>query len=500
MVPPKQILIGTRACGPELIMPHVLRGPDGYRMWTGANNYHHASIGYSQSSDGQTWTTPVQVMDEAPRGSVDDGNLYTPRVLWANGLFHMIYEADRWSDGHYCWNLLYATSPDGLNWRRHGRVLTPGRSGQWDGYRVYRHCVLLDGDKLRLWYSGAEKDAGMNRIGYAEAPASVLFKAAGYQGQVKPSETKPTTQPVAALKCLKCGTNLPPGAKFCPKCGAKVEAHSVSPQKGQTGTAKGRIVFQSPLPGHAKQTAIYTIQPDGSELTMVTDKGGSPRWSRDCEWIVFEVREGNQCHPHLVRPDGADLRKLPMSPGFGPGLTPDGQRVMASTVPQIYEADLDGGNRRTLVSGMLDVYHPSMPGDGYLYFISDQGHYAQFDVYRKPVDGGQAQRLTNGRCHHDHSSVNPVHPSQLAVSGHVNGKDTGVYIVDMETGEYTCVVDEDGMHEYDPAWAPDGAHIVYTEKPHAERATWPTLHIINPDGTGKRSLNVKGDEMRWRVE
>jgi len=39
-------------------------------------------------------------------------------------------------------------------------------------------------------------------------------------GQQPPAAAAPASPPPAGTPCVKCGTNVPPGAKFCPSCGA----------------------------------------------------------------------------------------------------------------------------------------------------------------------------------------------------------------------------------------------------------------------------------------
>ncbi len=64
---------------------------------------------------------------------------------------------------------------------------------------------------------------------------------------------------------------------------------------------------------------VYIANADGSEKRRI--KTGhpfdfAPRWSPDGEWLLFVSGEHYDCHPHIVRRDGNDLRKLADRTGY----------------------------------------------------------------------------------------------------------------------------------------------------------------------------------------
>ncbi len=64
---------------------------------------------------------------------------------------------------------------------------------------------------------------------------------------------------------------------------------------------------------------IYIANADGSEKRHI--KTGhpfdfAPRWSPDGEWLLFVSGEHYDCHPHIVRRDGGELRKLADRGGY----------------------------------------------------------------------------------------------------------------------------------------------------------------------------------------
>lgn len=94
----------------------------------------------------------------------------SPFVMFDNGMYRMWYASmDRWetqSDGSakHFYNLKYAESADGLEWRREGRVVVDYASSE--EYAFGRPWILKERGTYKMWYSvrGARYV-----IGYAES-------------------------------------------------------------------------------------------------------------------------------------------------------------------------------------------------------------------------------------------------------------------------------------------------------------------------------------------
>lgn len=143
-----------------------------YRMWfSGQNNSTIARIGYATSSDGVHWTkhTANPILNVGPSGSWDGSNVYVPRVVFHNGVFHMFYLGN----GTSRTQIGYATSADGITWSKHAAnpVLRVGGTGEWDSYALIDHDVLLQNNTFKIWYGGANS-SGLWQIGFASSPLS----------------------------------------------------------------------------------------------------------------------------------------------------------------------------------------------------------------------------------------------------------------------------------------------------------------------------------------
>lgn len=110
-----------------------------------------------------------------------------------------------------------------------------------------------------------------------------------------------------------------------------------------------RIAFTSDRDGNSE---IYTVRPDGSELTRVTNHpsiDSHPRWSPDGQWLAFVSYRAGTSDIWICRPDGQGLRNLTNHSAFDthPAWSPDGKYI-------IFVSDRDGG---------FDIYRLTVPAD-----------------------------------------------------------------------------------------------------------------------------------------
>lgn len=133
---------------------------DRHRMWFSWRPKH--GIGYAESSDGLHWDVREEPVLAPPAGVDPETHRVTrPYVLVEDDRLIM------WYSEHSARQVVIsrAVSQDGINWTRTGVVMRPERS--WEKSAVMCPTVLRDDDRrYHLWYSGGdsyEPDA----IGYA---------------------------------------------------------------------------------------------------------------------------------------------------------------------------------------------------------------------------------------------------------------------------------------------------------------------------------------------
>jgi len=206
-------------------------------------------------------------------------------------------------------------------------------------------------------------------------------------------------------------------------------------------------------------TAIYLMDPDGSNQTCLVDTADSdraPAWSPDGTKLVFQ-RGSDRFDGDLwmVNADGSGLRQLTDDEGgeWSPSWSPDGQEIVygyseSSTDDgpfAIRVVGSDGSGDRTLIRSDDDIEytgHPSWSPDGTgIAFQTDQGSGTQLRWMRP--DGSMVTLLADGP-------------------------------------------DSDGGGV---AWAPDGSQIAFQ----SDRC-FGCIMLIDPDGSGLARLVSGGSE------
>ncbi|MBW1812305.1 MAG: hypothetical protein JRJ39_01165, partial [Deltaproteobacteria bacterium] len=143
--------------------PFVLKDGDTYKLWYMGNDGTNWRILYAESPDGINWANHQVVLDIGSEGTYDTKYTYSPYVLKEDGIYKMWYAGNDGTNAR----ILYATSIDGKVWDNHQMVVDIATEGTYDTSVVDYPRVIKDGTTYKLWYVG--KDATNNRILYAES-------------------------------------------------------------------------------------------------------------------------------------------------------------------------------------------------------------------------------------------------------------------------------------------------------------------------------------------
>ena len=148
-----------------------------YKMWyqgAGSSYLLTSSIGLATSPDGITWTKHQKnpVIEPGSDGRWDSGEISPGDVIFDGETYKMWYSGRFPSWG----NIGYATSPDGLTWTkyRYNPVLGRGSFGAWDDKAVWMPDIMLIDSTYHMWYSGRLN--GNYRLGYATSPDGVKWR------------------------------------------------------------------------------------------------------------------------------------------------------------------------------------------------------------------------------------------------------------------------------------------------------------------------------------
>lgn len=161
-----------------------------YFGWNKGSKVRAAEVsGLAISTDnGKTFTR----YSKAPIIDRSDMEPYTILVisciLIENGIWRMWYDsADEWiNDQLPKYNIKYAESKDGINWKREGLVSV---DYHYEGEsRVSRASILKDNGIYKMWYCYAIKNGGY-RMGYAESADGYKFKRMDHAVGIDPSKS-----------------------------------------------------------------------------------------------------------------------------------------------------------------------------------------------------------------------------------------------------------------------------------------------------------------------
>lgn len=130
---------------------------------------------------------------EAPlleRNAVDPYLTASPWVLReTDGLWRMWYvSCSDWQmrDGvpRHRYNIRYAESDNGVDWRREGRISIDFAND--DEYALARPCVVRDGNLYRMWFAARGESY---RLAYAESDDGIVWRRADADAGLKPSDS-----------------------------------------------------------------------------------------------------------------------------------------------------------------------------------------------------------------------------------------------------------------------------------------------------------------------
>jgi len=158
--------------GTAVAHPSIIHHPDGHLELWYSTGYHR--IGYAYSLDGVEWTRHCKNPVFEGRGSGwEQGSVKSAEVVYSDGWYMMTYTGGPRGDFMLGW----AMSRDGLNWTRTPTpVLAPPTTpGTWESSSVLGGSLVVDGETLRMYYSGTGVSG--SAIGLATAPMTSLEPA-----------------------------------------------------------------------------------------------------------------------------------------------------------------------------------------------------------------------------------------------------------------------------------------------------------------------------------
>jgi hypothetical protein len=161
-----------------------------YTGWSlGVTVPFYLAAGVARSNDGGATFERVSAAPILPRSVSDPYLTASPWVLVEGGVWRMWYvSGSRWDMGpegprhHY--DIRYAESRDGLDWRPTGRVCVTYERP--DEHAFARPCVVKDGGFYRMWYAVRGE---RYRLGYAESKDGLVWERKDHLAGLEPAAT-----------------------------------------------------------------------------------------------------------------------------------------------------------------------------------------------------------------------------------------------------------------------------------------------------------------------
>lgn len=277
-------------------------------------------------------------------------------------------------------------------------------------------------------------------------------------------DTEPTASPVA--ESLKTATT-PATASPTPSATAiplpTATAHLSGPALPQL---QGWLVFERT---GAEAPGVYALDLETGEALRIHLNGRSPQISRDGNWVTWEEAGGLAIF-NMARTQ----RSIVSEDQFDedPAISSTGQKIAYVNKNALYIWE-NGISRNLTVAEQQPAWSP----DDQRLLITGRGG----DIYQITVSGpSQAPMLI---------SQNSFSPS-WGVNGKIAFERNGdIYIMEADGSEQKLLIAH-AAPDYDPAWSPDGAHLVFI----SERDGNPEIYVVDENGRNLRRLTTTLDQ------
>ena len=272
----------------------------------------------------------------------------------------------------------------------------------------------------------------------------------------------------------------------------------------------GKLVFtsrvESPNPEYTGPPQVFTVNPDGSDLTRLTFSGvdESPGvFSTDGTRIAFsrlaEAPVFNDVW--VMNSDGTGqtrLPGLPNEPDYPSDWSPDGSRIYFGGDGGVWSMLAADGSDKVLHanSGASEGAGTPSPDGERIAFLSSFDTFGGItsDVYTVKLDGTEDWvRLTNNRFEELSPDYSPD-GSRIAFASARDG-DWDVYTMNPD-GSGVFQVTNNSLHEPAVTWSPDGKRLAFLSD--REGANQYKLFVANADGTGQ--TKVSDIVVEWGVD
>ena len=298
------------------------------------------------------------------------------------------------------------------------------------------------------------------------------------------------------------GYRMPSSAKQLRNTAHRISDLIYEKLTGVKGVAATRIAYVNVVGDPKKPTyRLIVADADGVNARVVLQSSApimSPAWSPDARRLAYVSFENGNSQVFVLELRSGARRRVSARKGVNsaPVWSPDG-RQLALTLSKadgnldIYTLQLSNQMLRRLTNWPSIETEPSWSVDGKeIFFTSDRTGVPQ--VYRIPVEGGRANRLTYEGNYNARPRISPDGRNLAVV--HNDRGNYRIALVDVERA-YTQVL-SDGTQDESPSFAPNGEVIIFASR----QGRKGVLSLVSTDGrVQQRIADTDGDvrEPAW---
>jgi VWFA-related protein len=435
---------------------------------------------------------PLQLIDASSRATLEvliDGLRPLDRTAYYDAVYQAVLELKGASGRR-----VVVALTDGLDNESVHPLEETTQHAQREGVQL--HTISLGGEADE---SGLERMARDTGGEFHRAPtASELVElyegiAQGLQEEYALTYTSPNPDWQEAARAIEVVTRVG-GREVAGQIELAVSPTPVptdtpTPEAPYPGLA-GRIAFTRNPHGHQDSShEIYLLDLDSGDLTRLTDNAvvdWDPDWSPDGRWIAFVSFQQGNYDVWVMQADGGGQTSRIALPAWDdyPAWSPDGTRLaIASTGEtegvsnsEIFVGTGTGDMHRVTFNTGRDEWPSWAPDDQWLACSSNCD--GDMDIYLFTVDGGDVVQWTDDPAYDEQPAWSPdgqwiafIRKTQdTDGDGVLERRDDGdfgnVWIGRRDGTEFQQLTFDD--RAADPAWSPDGRHIVFA---HAKDTT-----------------------------
>lgn len=302
-------------------------------------------------------------------------------------------------------------------------------------------------------------------------------------------------------------------------------AYAQKTAKSPRAVHNGKIVFSSDR--HYKGLSIWTMNPDGSSPTRITDDqtrteklpdfspvyDHSPVWSPDGTKIAFISNRDYLFTLYVMNADGSNSRRVgDLSEPSEPAWSPDGNKIafslgrrvtvgMDKPTANIFVVNVDGSGLTQLTHDAGLNINPAWSPDGkQIAFTSNRASDSKSRIWVMNADGSNQREIPNNNIntssHYPNISFDWSPDGTKILFTHYracrDGLEVAIYVMNVDGSNPRLLTDDPnscGVYS-SPRWSPDGTKIVTSFRPRAKNDVTPATQIIVMNADGSNPINI----------